>query len=108
MSFRFLNLLLFGLLWVGCGSRLPELPAGAYVENPRNFAGNQYHLNCQIEELVSLDTAVGRLFVVKEKDTETRLAVLLPQTLQMNVGEAFQFLKSNCRWMRMVCSLLNN
>lgn len=67
------------LLALSGKSRLEPFPTAAYLEQPKNFLGNVYTIDAQVDSVLNFRPGVGRLLVVKSDGQP--LPVFLPEGL---------------------------
>lgn len=63
----------------GSSSRLEPFPTLAYLESPKNYLGNAYRIDAQVDSMLNYKPGVGRLLVVKSEGKP--IPVFLPDGL---------------------------
>ncbi len=64
----------------------PEtLPVGTYMERPMQFAGNRYHVDATVQNVLVSDDQLGRILLVTAGQDNLSLPVFLPAELSVNV-----------------------
>lgn len=66
-------------------SDVEPLPISSFSERPTNFIGNRYGMRCLVLEQLQREPEVGRLFSVQAEDSEVRIPLLVPASMEINV-----------------------
>ena len=67
-------------------SGLEDFSYAAYIGAPKNLAGNKYLLKCQPDRQLADLESRGRLVSVRTADGMSKLAVLVPSNLDVNIS----------------------
>jgi hypothetical protein len=96
--FLFLLLVILGVggfWWFGRAETrgYPEpMPVEAFLERPLQFAGNRYHLEASVVNLLSSRQDLGRIVLVAAGGGGERLPLFLPAELETNLQFQQQYL----------------
>lgn len=73
-------------------SDLKPFNLASYQQDWQTLQGNQYLLNCQIDQQLDYNEGKGRILAVKLSDGSGRVAVFVPVSLQQNfeVGQRYR------------------
>ncbi len=77
-----------GFYWFGSSDRrgYPEvMPVRAILERPLQFAGNRYHLEAAVENMIASEDGLGRIVFVSSLTDGTPLPLFIPDRLDENI-----------------------